>query len=244
MAKVKSYSVTKDVVDSHGNIYKILVYGEVTAEKALDGIEVSRVRFRHGDKKVVDKGESLFYALGDNCSPSKALNFGWAICNPNDAYDEAKGIEIAKGRFSKSPITTQDCRFLKEDMVLAILNQTANYVETHEFKDALKKYEAEKNFYENFRDGEIVKIFDGDLYGALNLENQEKPTIRWAFYNHDDESQVLFDSRFTSVRYMDKNNFIKYTSKATNEEKAKIAEYLKKRYGNAWGENNVKFVKA
>lgn len=242
MAKIKSYSVTKDVADSHGNIYKILVYGEVTEEKALDGIEVRRVRFRHGDKKVVDKGESLFYALGDNCSPSKALNFGWAICNPNDTYDEAKGIEIAKSRFSKSPITTQDCRFLKEDMVLAILNQTADYVETHEFKDGLKKYEAERIFYENFRDGEIVKLFDG-CYAALGLTNPEIPSIRWVYYGLDKQC-VIFNVRYTTFYYWYKEDYIKNIKKATDEEKAKVAEYLKERYGNAWDENNAKFVKA
>lgn len=245
MAKYKNYSVTKTVKDDNGREYIIYVYGEVKETKELDGIEVRRVRYQHGTGAPVSvKPDEIIYRLGDNLSPTKELNFGWAICSPDDVFDEAKGILLAKKRFSKAPIRTQDCRFLKEDMVLAILNQTADYVETHEFKDALKKYAAEKNFYENFRDGEIVKIFDGDLYGALNLENQEKPTIRWAFYNYDDESQVLFDPRFTSVRYMDKNNFIKYTSKATDEEKAKVAEYLKKRYGNAWDENNVKFVKA
>ena len=242
MAKVKGYTVTKDVADANGNVYKILVYGEVTEVKALDGIEVRRVRFRHGDKKVVDTGDSLFYALGDNCSPSKALNFGWAICNPNDVYDEAKGIEIAKSRFSKSPLTTQDCRFLKEDMVLAILNQTADYVEENEFKAALQKHEAEKKFFDNFHNGEIVKIFD--YYAALNLEDTENPTIKWAAYENVDDLFVEFDARYTTAAYLSKKTFIENTAKVTDEERNRIQEHLRNRYHNQWDENNAKFVKA
>ena len=136
MTKYTHYSVTKDVKDKNGKIYTVFVYGEVTEKKELDGIEIRRVRYQRGSKAVVSVSpETVLYPLGDNRSPSKSLNFGWAVCAPEDTFDLAKGILLAKKRFSKAPITTQDCRFLKKDMVLAILNQTAEYVATHELQD-------------------------------------------------------------------------------------------------------------
>ena len=231
MAKYKNYSVTKTVKDDNGREYIIYVYGEVKETKELDGIEVRRVRYQSGTGVPVSvEPEKMIYRLGDNLSPTKELNFGWAICSPDDVFDEAKGILLAKKRFSKAPIRTQDCRFLKEDMVLAILNQTAEYVAEHEFKAAVKKYEAEKNFYENFRDGEIVKLFDG-CYAALDLTNPEHPSIRWVYYGFDGQC-VIFNVRYTTFYYWCKEDYIKNVKKATDEEeKAKIAEYLKEHYG-------------
>lgn len=243
MAKVKTYKATKEVTDSRGNVYTILVYGEVTEVKALDGIEVRRVRFRHGDNKVVDNGESLFYPLGENCSPSKELNFGWAICNPNDAFDENVGIEICKKRFSKSPIKTQDCRFLKEDMVLAILNQTAEYVANNEFKTALENIEADLNAAENFHNGEIVKSALSDaVFYALRIVDDEKAAEHTTLVNWlvDTDIQV---SNFT-CKQLHLGVFNKNIRKATDEEKAKVQEYFRKRYNNQWDENNAKFIKA
>ena len=243
MAKVKTYKVTKKVTDSRGNVYTILVYGEVTEVKALDGIEVRRVRFRHGDNKVVDNGESLFYPLGENCSPSKELNFGWAICNPNDAFDENVGIEICKKRFSKAPIKTQDCRFLKEDMVLAILNQTAEYVANNEFKTALEHIEADLNVAENFHNGEIVKSALSDaVFYALRIVDDEKAPEHTTLINWlvDTDIQV---SNFT-CKQLHLGAFNKNIRKATDEEKAKVQKYFREHYNNQWDENNAKFIKA
>ena len=145
MAKYTHYSVTKEVKDKNGKIYTVFVYGELKEQKELDGIEVRRVRYKRGSKKVISAiKETVLYPLGDNRSPSKTLNFGWAVCAPEDTFDIAKGILIAKKRFSKAPITTQDCRFLKKDMVLAILNQTAEYVATHELQDFFNRRDMAK----------------------------------------------------------------------------------------------------
>lgn len=244
MAKVKTYKVTKEVTDSRGNVYTILVYGEVTEVKALDGIEVRRVRFRHGDNKVVDKGESLFYPLGENCSPSKELNFGWAICNPNDAFDENVGIEICKKRFSKAPIKTQDCRFLKEDMVLAILNQTAEYVANNEFKTALENIEADLNVAENFHNGEIVKAY-GSFYAlsiddSADMAENHSTHVNWYLHNLGSEHIAFRGNQEKSLRTLHNKDIFK----ATDEEKARVQEYFRKRYNNQWDENNAKFIKA
>lgn len=243
MAKVKTYKVTKGVTDSHGNIYTILVYGEVTEVKALDGIEVRRVRFRHGDNKVVDKGESLFYPLGENCSPSKELNFGWAICSPNDTFDENIGIEICKKRFSKSPIKTQDCRFLKEDMVLAILNQTAEYVANNEFKAALEHIEADLNVAENFHNGEIVKSALSDaVFYALRIVDDENAAEHTTLVNWLVDTDIQVSN--LTCKQLRLGVFNKNVRKATDEEKAKVQEYFRKRYNNQWDENNARFIKA
>ena len=244
MAKVKTYKVTKEVTDSRGNVYTILVYGEVTEVKALDGIEVRRVRFRHGDNKVVDNGESLFYPLGENCSPSKELNFGWAICNPNDAFDENVGIEICKKRFSKAPIKTQDCRFLKEDMVLAILNQTAEYVANNEFKAALENIEADLNVAENFHNGEIVKSakYDNVFYALRAIADGEPAPEHCTLVNWDVDLEYNFINFYSDAIHPGVLN--KNVVKAADEEKARVQEYFRKRYNNQWDENNAKFIKA
>ena len=118
MAKVKSYSVTRPVKDNDGNVYTIFVYGEVTEEKLLDGIEVRRVKYNHWTgERATSEDNFTIYPLGDNCSPTKTFNYGYAICSPEDEFDEKIGIEVARRRFSKSPIRTQDCRFLKKGMV-------------------------------------------------------------------------------------------------------------------------------
>ena len=242
MVKIKTYSVTKDVTDSMGRIYKIFVYGEVTEENALDGVELCRVRYQHGSGEVVAREkEKLILPLGDNCSPTKKLNFGYAICAPEDDFNEEKGIEVAKKRFSRAPITTQDCRFLKKDMVEAILNQTAEYVATHEFKETLKKKAQRERIFNNFRDGEIVKIgtaFDDacPVVGAISLKDGNVG-FYWCAYTDSDW-----------VSFVERKNYDIYfwndIEKISAEDKEKIVNLLKTKYHNQWDEENKKYVKA
>ena len=241
MAKIKTYSVTKDVADKNGNIYKIFVYGEVVEDNALEGVEVRRVSYQHGSKKVVSDSteDSIILPLGDNCSPVKKLNFGFAICAPEDEFNEEKGIEIARKRFSKSPITTQDCRFLKKDMVEAILNQTAEYVAEHELKNFFDRREKDNELRDYFHDGEIVT--DEKYYRksfAIKLgEDGSVSRYPWIFY----KTPVSVEFEYNATFYPKSSYGFR---KATDEERAEIQNYLREHYHNQWDENNKKFIKA
>ena len=75
---------------------------------------------------------------------------GWAICSPQDTYDEKAGIELCKKRFRKSPLTAKTGLFLTNDMVNAILDNEVNYIKAHWGKfvpnDATNAQEEEKTF--------------------------------------------------------------------------------------------------
>lgn len=241
MAKIKTYKVTKEVTDSRGNVYKIFVYGEVAEDNALEGVEVRRVNYQHGSKKVVSASteDSVILPLGDNCSPVKKLNFGFAICAPEDEFNEQKGIEIARKRFSKSPITTQDCRFLKKDMVEAILNQTAEYVAEHELKNFFDRREKDNELRENFHDGEIVTNGEyGESFAIKIGEDGSVGRYSWVFY------RIPFGIQFKYAPPYYPKFPPRETRKATDEERAEIQNYLREHYHNQWDENNKKFIKA
>ena len=241
MTKIKTYSVTKDVADSMGRIYKIFVYGEVTEENALEGVEIRRVNYQHRSGKVVsanDKG-AFILPLGDNCSPVKKLNFGYAICAPEDGFDENKGIAVARKRFSKAPLTTQDCRFLKKDMVEAILNQTAEYVATHELLEVLNREDETRRFYQNFHNGEIVKQRIHNNVGIFAIIFREDGSIyrNWVQFEHTPNNICFYNSEIPVERF-------KEIEKVTDEERNAVQNLFREKYHNQWDENNAKFVKA
>lgn len=235
MAKIKTYSVTKEVADSRGRIYKIFVYGEVTEENTLDGVEVRRVRYQRGSGNVVSAGnETVVLPLGDNCSPTKSFNYGYAICAPGDEFDEKKGIEIAKKRFSKSPIKTQDCRFLKKGMVEAILQQSIEYVATHELANVIEKAETMERFFQTFHNGEIVK--DKDLIYPVCFGENGVVYSKWM--KLIPAPQIMFYDFEVPIES------IKNLQKVSDDERNVVQNLLKETYHNQWDENNAKFVKA
>ena len=236
MAKIKTYSVTKDVADSRGRIYKIFVYGEVTEENTLDGVEVRRVRYQRGSGNVVSGGsETAVLPLGDNCSPTKSFNYGYAICAPGDEFDEKKGIEIAKKRFSKSPIKTQDCRFLKKGMVEAILQQSIEYVATHELAKVIEKAETMGRVFQTFRNGEIVKD-DVAIYPVCFEENGIVYS-KWRKFKNSLSQIIIFNVEIPIES-------LKNLQKVSDDERNMVQNLLKETYHNQWDENNAKFVKA
>ena len=240
MTKIKTYSVIKPVTDNNGRTYTIFVYGEVTENNALDGIEVRRVRYHNGSNDIEAINESRIYPLWDNRSTEKVLNFGFAICAPEDDFNEEIGIKLAKKRFSRAPIRTQDCRFLKEDMVKAILNQTADYVAEHELQEAIKH----KEFFENFHNGEIVKLGDGDTYAAISISEDRNITILWKYFANDRRIEFRSDTGEFAENIFTNEAKENLLSKADDGLKATIQDYLRERYRNQWDENNAKFIKA
>jgi hypothetical protein len=64
-------------------------------------------------------------------SPVKEFNMGFAICMENDEFDLGRGISIAKQRFCKRPMSTQNGRWLNEDMVMSIIENEARYICDH-----------------------------------------------------------------------------------------------------------------
>ena len=141
MGKVKKYTEYGVVKDKKGLEHQILVYGELTTEDALRGVRVSDVLYNRHNGQVSKVLDSKVVKTGKSYGATKTLNFGWAICHPNDKFDTAKAVELCKKRFSKSGISTQDCRFLTDDMVHSILKNELQYIKNVKLPEYLEKWE-------------------------------------------------------------------------------------------------------
>lgn len=129
--KTRIFKTTKDVEYKKSH-YTILVYGEMKEEKEIEGYYVVPIKFNGRSSKITmvdyDKkqevaGYNQFY------SRTKIFNMGWAICmTDSDKFDLETGIKIAKRRFAKSPMKTQNGRFLTNDMCESIITNEANYI--------------------------------------------------------------------------------------------------------------------
>ena len=81
--------------------------------------KVCKVEF---DKRQLLPGFNTMYC------PTKQFNMGWSICVAPDVFDREVGLKICKRRFAKSPLTTQNGRFLTLDMCQAIVDNEAEYI--------------------------------------------------------------------------------------------------------------------
>lgn len=123
--KVKTYYHYSEVVSSDGNSHTVLVYGEVSESSLISGF--APVTFTRKARIVRSVGEPII-VNSEFRSPVKSFNMGFAICNASDTFDVNTGIKVAKKRFAKSPMTTQNGNFLTEDMLKAIVDNELNYI--------------------------------------------------------------------------------------------------------------------
>ena len=130
----------REVVDSNGVSHTVLVYGEVCENNDLTGYapvtftRKGRVVKSVGTPCIVDEW-SKFH------SPLRQFNMGFAICNSSDKFNLVSGIKIAKRRFAKSPLSTQNGSFLNIDMVCSIVDNELDYICQH-----IEKFMKRKNF--------------------------------------------------------------------------------------------------
>ena len=121
-------------VTHNGKKYTIMVMGSICETNEINGFYVLPVTFNVKNKKIrnieYDKhvtvpGFNEYYAR------TKTFNMGWAICNGDDKFSMEVGETICRRRYSKSPMKTQNGRFLTKDMCQAIVDNEVKYIEEH-----------------------------------------------------------------------------------------------------------------
>ena len=83
---------------------------------------------------VLDKDDEPAYLINEHEDTVgevvKGIKLGWAICNPEDKFDEALGKKIAIGRARKNSeyaLFATELGFINSKMVQAFLEQEADY---------------------------------------------------------------------------------------------------------------------
>lgn len=127
----KTYLKTGHAYVGNGRNATILVYGELWETETVDGIFVQRVGLSRDGKRIIECGSGSVGVLGAPYAKTKYFNMGWAICSPDDEYNEETGIKIAKSRFLKSPLSTQSGTFLTNDMIDAILDNEIRFIQNN-----------------------------------------------------------------------------------------------------------------
>lgn len=172
MSKFKAFKSIKET-KHNGRKYTILVYGEVNEVNEMTGFYTVPVVFNGKtnkpiaidyDKRFITPSYKHYYGR------TKVFNMGWSICSECDEFDLETGIKICRRRFNRSPITTQNGRFLTPDMCLAIVNNEADYIDKH-IEMFLPK-DGQKN---NSDDNKYTIEFNFDVDSNLNEDVEEKP---------------------------------------------------------------------
>lgn len=161
--KVESIIKTK----YKGHNYTIMVYGELEDVKEINGYYIVPVTYNaknmkpkqvEYDKRMCVPGFNEYY------SRTKRFNMGWAICAEPDIFNYEEGLKICKRRFSRSPMTTQNGRFLTLDMCQAIVSNEANYISEHIFdfipkeEDLIIELDTDFNDLEESKPNEDIEL--------------------------------------------------------------------------------------
>lgn len=167
-------------VTHNGKKYTIMVMGSICETNEINGFYVLPVTFNGKNKKIrnieYDKhvtvpGFNEYYAR------TKTFNMGWAICNGDDKFSMEVGETICRRRYSKSPMKTQNGRFLTKDMCQAIVDNEVKYIEEHIADFLPKKYDEDTHVKNVCRDI-IDKIYKTRINNKeKNLVNNEKIDI-------------------------------------------------------------------
>lgn len=145
--------------------YTVMVLGALNEVNEINGFYVvpvtfngknNKVRSVEYDRRVNIPGYNEYYAR------TKTFNMGWAICNGDDVFSEEVGETICRRRFSKSPMKTQNGRFLTKDMCQAIVDNEVDYIINH-ISEFLPKYEVgdvevDTNYIQDFIKGTLDKF--------------------------------------------------------------------------------------
>lgn len=123
--KVKSYYHYENVTSTNGTNHIVLVYGEVSEDKFISGF--APVTFTRKGRIIKSVGEPII-VNHEFRSPVKKFNMGFAICDSSDTFNLEVGIKVAKKRFAKSPMITQNGNFLTKDMLKAIVDNELKYI--------------------------------------------------------------------------------------------------------------------
>lgn len=115
--KNKIYSLYGKAVDVNGQEHMVTVVGVYNQQKQ---------RFMVTEPTMVEVGfkevnGSVSYEASTKV---RTLSLGYSICHPNDEFNEAVGISVAKSRAKKEPIgevSSTDVTMLNEDHATALV---------------------------------------------------------------------------------------------------------------------------
>lgn len=132
--KTKSFEKSAKVQTPDGKKCTVFVYGELNETGLIDGFVMSRIKMTRKGHVIREESDDYVYWTSDENAthaPVKEFNMGWAICDERDEFDREIGRRIAKKRFSKSPMKTQNGNFLTIDMCNAIVANECKYITEH-----------------------------------------------------------------------------------------------------------------
>ena len=230
---VKNFKLTENYKG-----HTILVYGELWEEGYVDGIVIKRAKFSKDGRKVMDESvSSEEILLNRPYTRTRYFNMGWAICTPDDKYDEQYGIELCKRRFRKSPLKTETGLFLTKDMVHALLRNEIHYIENNwkKFAPKSKEVDVESNsntflnrFQKFHRNSGNLKNKVEELKSAENNEvKNQTPTFKPGDYvrifKPEVEGWPVTIGCVSSVD--DKNVYLKWVVKHGDENGVEYSSY-------------------
>lgn len=142
--KTKFFHLFADGVDSKGEKHTVTVVGKFEQEyirrPAEIPVTVKLKRNRYADGKL-SFAEKLLH---------RTLTIGVAICSPDDEFDEAEGVRIAKRRIERGDgvgkIETNDVTMITDDLIIAELFGKLSYITSHidKYINRRKKYSGDK----------------------------------------------------------------------------------------------------
>ena len=142
--KTKFFHLFADGVDSKGEKHTVTVVGKFEQEyirrPAEIPVMVKLKRNRYADGKL-SFAEKLLH---------RTLTIGVAICSPDDEFDEAEGVRIAKRRIERGDgvgkIETNDVTMITDDLIIAELFGKLSYITSHidKYINRRKKYSGDK----------------------------------------------------------------------------------------------------
>lgn len=259
MDRVKTFKKTRTFENEDGSRHILLLYAELREVETLRGVEIRPVEYKRGSKEVTEVlGDVVNVKLDDTFGTRKEFNYGWAVCSATDKYDEEKGIEIAKKRFAKSPLTTQTGTFLTDDMINAILDNEINYIYENKLRDTFTRPVVEPTpkkektvvtgrrtnkermpqVAEKFKNGDVVVIewqdTDALTYAAYDKINGKRINFYWKITISG--SKQTFRAPWT----IENVGKVKAVRKATEEEVESLTEKLQEDFGSVWSEKERK----
>jgi len=271
--KTKIFNSIKKTLHN-SRIYTVMVYGELADVNEMTGFYAVPVKFNGKtgkpisidyDKRFVTPSYKEYYCK------TKVFNMGWSICVDSDEFNEEIGIKICKRRFNRSPITTQNGRFLTTDMCQAIVNNEVEYIINH-IESFLPKNEPQLKFkpmdeaqmkaFEDMLEEYITPLDDEDVVDRA-LDDGEYVV----FYKYDVKYVGIFKNEvYNQNEDWEHDNFYFYAPVDNNglvvHDKAKfyqtmddydeflyaddddiklINDYLKGAHSKAWDNENKKF---
>lgn len=271
--KTKNFKCVKKTL-VNGKVFTVMVYGELTEVKEITGFYAVPVKFngKTGKPISIDYNKRIITpSYNEQYSKTKIFNMGWSICAECDTFNEDIGIKICKRRFNRSPIKTQNGRFLTTDMCQAIVNNEVEYIINH-IESFLPKDEPQIKFipmdeaqmkaFEDMLEENTVPLDNEDVFDKA-LDDGEYVV----FYNDDVKYVGIFKNEvynqnedweydnFYFYAPVDKNGLVVHDKAkfyqtmddydeflyANDDDIKLINDYLKGAHSKAWDNENKKF---